>query len=71
MTDALMVGLLSLGGTLIGSGGAVLAANRLTNWRIVQLEKKMDKHNCLIERMTVVETNMKSIQYEITELREQ
>jgi hypothetical protein len=27
-------------------------------WRISALEKKMDKHNCLIERMAVAERNI-------------
>jgi hypothetical protein len=50
MTD-IAVTLISLAGTAVGSLGGILAANRLTNYRIEQLEKKVDKHNCLIERM--------------------
>ncbi len=40
---------------LIGSGMGALAGSRMTQYRIVQLEKKVDKHNCLIERMYRVE----------------
>ena len=40
---------------LLGSGLGALAGSRLTQYRIVQLEKKVDKHNCLIERMYRVE----------------
>jgi len=29
-------------------------------WRISALEKKMDKHNCLIERMAIAERDIKS-----------
>jgi hypothetical protein len=54
MTDVL-VAVLSVGGTVVGSLGGILAANKLTNFRIECLEKKVDKHNCLVERMFIVE----------------
>ena len=41
---------LSLVGTLVGTlGGSALSSN-LTNYRIEQLEKKVEKHNNLITR---------------------
>lgn len=46
----LTVALLSLLGTAIGSVTGILTANKLTNYRIEQLEKKVDKHNTVIER---------------------
>lgn len=55
MTDAIIVALLSLTGTLIGSVAGILTANRLTNYRICELEKKVDKHNTLIERTYALE----------------
>lgn len=51
MTDTLIVALLSLVGTLAGSLGGVLTANKLTNYRIQQLEEKVEKHNKVIERV--------------------
>lgn len=51
MTDTIIVALLSLLGTLIGSVCGILTANKLTNYRIEQLEKKVEKHNCVIERV--------------------
>lgn len=50
MSDVVIVGLLSLAGTLIGSVAGIMAANRLTVYRIDQLEKKVSKHNNYIER---------------------
>ena len=38
--------------------------------KISYLEKKMDKHNCLIERMVVVEQSTKSAHHRIDELKE-
>lgn len=50
MSDAILVAVISLFGTLGGSLIGVLASNRLTVYRIEQLEKKVEKHNNLVER---------------------
>lgn len=41
---------LSLVGTLVGTLGGIALSSNLTNYRIEQLEKKMEKHNNLITR---------------------
>lgn len=69
MTDVVIVGLLSLGGTLIGTFGGIIASNRLTAWRIEQLEKKVDKHNSLIERTYKLEGKMREVEHDITDLK--
>ena len=50
MSDAIVVALLSLAGTLLGSGLGVIASSRLTQYRLEQLELKVQMHNNLIER---------------------
>lgn len=50
MSEETIIGLLSFGGTVVGSLGGILAANRLTNYRISQLEEKVNRHNNVIER---------------------
>lgn len=50
MPPEIVVGLLSFAGTIIGTYGGILTANKLSNYRISQLEKKVDKHNTVIER---------------------
>ena len=50
MPSDIIVALLSMAGTAIGSVAGVMTANKLTNYRIEQLEKKVDKHNTVIER---------------------
>lgn len=57
MQPEVIVGLLSLMGTLIGSIAGIIASNKLTLYRIEQLEKKVDKHNNLIERTYRLEEN--------------
>ena len=60
MDGAVWVAVLGCVGTIIGSGlGAVAAASK-TNFRLEQLEKKVDKHNGLVERMVAVEERSKS-----------
>lgn len=60
MDGAVLVAVLGCVGTIIGSGlGAVAAASK-TNFRLEQLEKKVDKHNSLVERMVAVEERSKS-----------
>lgn len=61
MSDVIVIGLLSLAGTLAGTFGGIMAANRLTTYRLEQLEKKVDKHNSLIDRMYCAETKLKVI----------
>lgn len=57
MTD-IIVAVIALVGTAIGSLGGILAASRLSNYRIEQLEKKVDKHNNVVERIAVVEVKL-------------
>ena len=47
---SLAVAGMTLVGTLAGTFGGILVSNRLTNYRIEQLEKKVEKHNNLISR---------------------
>lgn len=69
MSDSIIVGLLSLGGTLAGTLGGILAANRLTLYRLEQLEKKVDKHNQLVERTFVLEGQMSEVQHDIRDIK--
>ncbi len=55
MSEAVTVAVISLFGTLGGSLIGVLASNRLTVYRIEQLEKKVEKHNNLVERTYKIE----------------
>ena len=53
---------LSLLGTGIGSLAGIMVSNKLTNYRIEQLEKKVDKHNGLVERMIKVEAKVEALE---------
>ena len=71
MQPEIIVALLSMLGTLAGSVIGVLTANKLTTFRLEQLEKKVEKHNNLVERMALVEASAKSAHHRLDELREE
>lgn len=58
MSETVIVALISLAGTLGGTFGGILVSNKLTNYRIEQLEKKVEKHNSVIERTYTIEQNI-------------
>ena len=60
MSSTIIIAIISLCGTCFGSIAGVMTANKLTNYRIGELEKKMDKHNSLIERVTILEQDDKA-----------
>lgn len=68
MTETIVVAFLSLAGTLIGSWAGIRQANKLACFRIEQLEKKVEKHNCLVERMAKVEESAKSAHHRLDDL---
>ena len=62
MAIEVIVSLIGLIGSAIGTFGGILVTNRLTNYRIEQLEKKVDKHNNLIERTYKLEERISVIE---------
>lgn len=75
MTDQILIALISFAGTLAGSLAGIFTASRLSNYRIEQLEKKVDKHNNLIERVylieqheAVIENKLKTADHRISDL---
>ena len=69
MDDAIIVALLSLTGTLIGTFGGIITANKLTTYRIERLEEKVNKHNNVIERTFKLEGRMDEAFHEISDLK--
>lgn len=55
MSESIIIAILSLAGTIIGSLLGILASNKLVVYRIEQLEKKVEKHNSVIERVYLLE----------------
>lgn len=60
METEITIAIIAFLGTVLGSGGGIVASSKLVNHRIKELEKKVNKHNCLIERTYKLEEQMKS-----------
>lgn len=70
MNDAVIVALLGFAGTLLGSLFGVIAAQKLTQYRLSQLEEKVNKHNNLIERTYRLEGRMDEAEHDIRDLKQ-
>lgn len=75
MTEAIVVAVLGLVGTLAGSYLANRKVTALIVYRLEQLEKKVDKHNSVVERtyaleehMTLMDERQKVANHRITDL---
>jgi hypothetical protein len=62
MDTAIICGLISAASAIIVSVITAVYNNKLIMYRLEQLEKKMDKHNNVIERVTVLETKVQDLE---------
>lgn len=69
VSEAIIVALLGFAGTLLGSLFGVLAAQKLTQYRLAQLEEKVNKHNNLVERTYALEGKVEECQHDIRDLK--
>ncbi len=65
MNDVIIVSVISFFGTIVGTFGGILTSSRLTNYRIAQLEAKVEKHNKVIERVYALEKHEAVVDEEI------
>ena len=65
INDVVIVAIISLIGTLGGTFGGILTSSKLTNYRIEQLEKKVEKHNNVVERVYILEKHEAVVDEEI------
>jgi hypothetical protein len=68
MSNEVTVAIMALIGSAIGTIGGIIASSKLTNFRLEQLEKKVDKHNSVIERTFILEEKMKVANHRIEDL---
>ena len=70
MPSEIIIAILVLCGTLIGSIAGIMTANKLVIYRIEQLEQTVAKHNTVIERVALLEQDEKAQWRRIDELRD-
>ena len=75
MSEQMITALLAFLGTIIGTFGGIIVSNKLVNYRIEQLEKKVEKHNHVVDRTyrleqrdAVVSEDIKVINHRISDL---
>ena len=78
MSETVIVTIISFTGTLLGTLGGIIASAKLTIYRIEQREKKVEKHNNLIERVfkleehgAVIDEQIKVANHRIDDLEKQ
>lgn len=68
MTE-IIIAILGFAGTLAGSLLGVVTAQKLTQYRLEQLEEKVNRHNNLIERTFKLEGQMEECRHDIKDLK--
>lgn len=69
MQSDVLIAILSLIGTLAGAFLGVIKANSVVSYRLEQLEKKVDKHNHVMERVFKLEAQAVTQHDDIEELK--
>lgn len=69
MSESMIIGLLSLMGTLAGTFGGIITANKLVTYRIERLEEKVNKHNNVIERVFRLEGRTTELEHDVKDLK--
>lgn len=77
MTSEVLVSLLSIFGSFIATFAGIIVNSKLVNFRIEQLEKRVEKHNQVIDRVykleqadAVAEEEIKVINHRINDLEQ-
>lgn len=68
MNPEIIVSLITLAGSAIGTFAGIGINSKLTNYRIEQLEKKVDQHNSAVSRTGILEEQMKVVNHRLADL---
>lgn len=68
MESTVIVAIISFAGTLVGTAGGIIASGKLTEYRLSQLEKKVDKQNSVTSKIPIIEEKIVNINRRISGL---
>lgn len=68
MDNTILVAILSFIGTIIGTFGGILTANKLTNYRLTQIEKKIEQNTLSYEHIVSELSNLRT-SYEVSSVK--
>ena len=63
MSETVVIAILSLIGTFFGSLSGVITSAKLTNFRLKQLENKVERHNNFAEKIPLIELRLEEIEH--------
>lgn len=69
MDSTIVIAVISFFGTCVGSVGGILTANKLVEYRLKQLEKKVELHNNAVERLYKAEGHIEELQHDIKDIK--
>lgn len=68
MSSSIIVAVISFLGTLIGTAGGIVASAKLTEYRLTQLERKLENISVATSKIPVMEEKQKSSERRISKL---
>ncbi|HFE9851426.1 TPA: hypothetical protein ACGBG5_001716 [Enterococcus faecalis] len=71
MPNEVIIAFIGLAGSAIGTFGGVVTSAKLTNYKIDDLRKRVDKHNEVVERTFKLEGRMREAEHDIRDLKEE
>lgn len=69
MKPEIWIAIITSASTLIAAIVSIVVNNSLIGYKVDELKKQVEKHNNLIERMTIVERDLKTAFNRVDELR--
>lgn len=69
MDSTIVIAIISFVGTCVGSVSGILTANKLVEYRLKQLERKVELHNNAVERLYKAEGHIEELQHDVKDLK--
>ncbi len=71
MDSAIIVSVISFLGTLVGTAGGIIASGKLTEYRLEQLEKKVEKYTVATAKIPVLEEKLHGFDRRISNIEKE
>lgn len=69
MNETVIVALIGCLGSVLGSLLGIIATSKLTQYRLSQLEEKVNKHNSIVERTYTLEGRVTELEHDVRDLK--
>jgi len=69
LNDVIIVAIIGCLGSVLGSLLGIIATSKLTQYRLAQLEEKVNKHNNVVERTYSLEGRVTELEHDVKDLK--